>query len=107
MTTAANTARSVLSDDRSHAATFSDIKRDVTHLKDDATSFVAASAQTGVETVRKSAESLAEQGKKAAVKGEQVFKTACEYVAERPVISMAFALTIGTIVGRLLSSRSR
>lgn len=100
--TTANTRSYASESDR---ATLSDVKRDAIALKDDATSYIAGSANAGVDAVKKSASNAIDQGKKAVVKGEELMKSACDYVGERPVMSVVIAMAIGAIVGRLLFSR--
>ncbi len=104
MTTASNTARNQYGAD-SNSATLTDVKRDAMTLKDDAASYLAGTASAGVDVLKRGAESVAEKGKTVVAKGDKAMQSACDYIGERPIMSILIAVGVGALIGRLFHKR--
>lgn len=86
----------------SRSASFDDVKRDITELKDDTKSYVTDLAEDGAEKLKHGKEAIVEGGKTVIHKGEEAHKAMCDFVTSRPTTAVLMAIGVGAILGRIL-----
>lgn len=84
---------------------FTDVQRDLGKMKSHAIDYASSAAGTAAATAKHGAEAAMDAAKKASDHAKQAHTEMCNFVRQRPMVSVLLAIGVGAIVTRVLSSR--